>query len=269
MFFHGPLILYPTFDDVFSSYPQGEVSFLPQLIAAVPIIMSWAALPWTPWFDGESFPYACIEWKENGRQNYQCFGLHLSDEDYWDPSLGRGKRWGVAIQMGTLFGIISLLVGGTAYVFLLSSMCFSLTAMKLRIIQIAFLVASFFAFMVITALGVDECSSDDRRRLDDTEFGSGSFSGGSVSGDKCEREGVHLMEGGVMFFLAFIFYILAAGSVEFYRRSVSEDAGESTSKASSKVEGASSEEEKKLIGTNPDVEEVRDVDEEELGEADV
>lgn len=134
--------------------------------------------------------YACIE----ASIGTFCFGLVLTNPDYWldlDKDL---KGFAIPIQIGTIFASAALLVGGIAWIVLMSAICFSLNCRKIRFIQIAFIVASACCLLTMISLATNHCKGID----------------------KCTRDGTHFEIAANMEILATFFYLAAVASLQSY-----------------------------------------------------
>lgn len=167
-----------------SLYPQGHVSFLPQLVGAVAVILSML-----PVALNQVLNFACVEYKVEYGEGYVCFRLILTNPDYWRDEDSEG--FGKAVRVGTVAASAALLIGGIGWVFLMSAICFPLDPPKIRSIFIAFVVACICSLLSLVALNFNVC-----KLVTDDDL-------------NCSKQDTHFAAGANMEILAAVFYVAA------------------------------------------------------------
>jgi uncharacterized MnhB-related membrane protein len=174
-----------------STYPQGQVSIVPQLLTLMAAVAS--LLPWS-WF-GYSVNFLCIAYTVNGSSNSECSPLLLNQELYWSSSSTQG--WAAAIQAAAVFAIFGTVLGFVAFSLLVTATCFELSTRKILTIVIMQGVAALLSILTLIAGAADVCKA----------------SGYSSS---CSRDGVHVETGAGFEIFAFLLYLAALGVTLFW-----------------------------------------------------
>lgn len=185
------------------SYPQGQASFLPTILALAGLICSFLMFP--PFFRDtqETRNFMCFQTEDprfESDTNSGCLELRLVDIEYWDDS-DDGFRF-APVQVSAVTGILATIGGFVAFFLLLSASCFRLSPAKILTIMIVKLISAFLSLSTILVfIAFNPCKGDEN----------------------CERSnttGVRLEKGAVAAIFAMFFYIATAIFVHLYRADV-------------------------------------------------
>lgn len=174
-----------------STYPQGEVSIVPQILSLMAILSTLLAFPV---FDRDDNDFMCIKVKSNGFESSDCFPLYLNTEAFWDDE--RSEGWAGAIRTAALFGIVAGVLGFVSFSLLLTATCFPLKPRKVLSIVIMLAVSAFCAIFTLIAGAADACKF--------------------VGSTSCNKESVHVAQGASAMIFAFFLYIAACVMTTLY-----------------------------------------------------
>ena len=190
------LTLLPLSRSLCSTYPQGQVSIIPQLLtllAAAASILVW------PIF-GYSLDFMCIETSagSSGSTSYDCYPLVLNDPTYWSGSDSKG--WAAAIQAAAIFAIFAAILGFMSFSLLATATCFVLEPRTILAVIIIQSLAAFFAILTLIAGAADVCKES-----------------GITT---CNREKFHVETGAGFEICAFLLYLAALGVTSYWYHQV-------------------------------------------------
>jgi len=182
----------------FCTYPQGFLSFFPQVVSLLGLFCSLAALP----IFGYSDSFGCVEYRvgsETSNRN-TCFALRLTSSSYWDVE-NEQRNWAAPVQAAAVFGIFAAVAGFLSFVTLLMATCFALPPRKLLIVGIALILSAVFSMFTLVSGATDVCKANGL--LND-----------------CLKQKFRAREGAAFETFGFIFYIAASTMTFLYRQSV-------------------------------------------------
>ncbi|CAB9504681.1 expressed unknown protein [Seminavis robusta] len=141
------------------SYPQGQISFFPTMMALAGLLCTFYALPWTPgeWFSGVHF--ICVH-PEDQDFSFTCLPLILVDTDYWSsgsPDEDETKQYW-KIQVATICAILAAVIGCIATVYLFGAICFHLEKGMLNRIAAGYTACAAFSALTFIAASWDRCA---------------------------------------------------------------------------------------------------------------
>lgn len=174
-----------------STYPDGEISIVPQILSLMAAFSTIMAFDMVKFGDTSTRYFMC---KETGDDDAVCFPLVLNDPSYYENSSDEG--WASAIQAGALFGIVAAVTGCFALALLITSTCFSLKPRRILAIIILQAIACFFSIFSLIAGAANVCKG--------------------VPGDACDDKRGRLHEGALFMMAAFFLYIAAIVMNFFY-----------------------------------------------------
>lgn len=198
-----------------SSYPQGHLSFLPQVLAVAALIASFSAfaIGHADRYTIDSwFYFLCIQFKIRGSSysssytyHDECYALELTSPYFWEED-EEDYNWAWPIQLAAVIAIFIFIAGSLATMVLLSATCFELPPKTLTRLAIVYLFCAPWSLFTLIAGAVDVCKKVNREFAD----------------MECERvgAGTRLQAGGTMMIFAAFFYVLAAISVFSYRNAI-------------------------------------------------
>jgi hypothetical protein len=131
--------------------------------------------------DSDDFDSPYITW-------FNCYSLKLNVEYYWGVS-EEDKGWATAIQIATMFAIVSASLGFIAFCSLASAVCFALSPRSL--LHISFLLGLPALFQILTLIA----------GVADTCFG--------YSSSSCKITRFHVHTEACFAIFAFLFYVVA------------------------------------------------------------
>jgi hypothetical protein len=176
-----------------STYPQGDISIIPQLLTLMAAFSTLMAFPVFNWEDGV-VNFMCVEVEQNKVTRHVCTPLILNTEIYWQDDDAEG--WAGAIRTAALFGIFAAGGGFMAFALLSTATCFVLTPRRLLSVLIVQGVCAVLTIFTLVAGAADVCKH--------LELGSG-----------CENERSRIDTGAGFMICAFFLYI-AAGIMTFF-----------------------------------------------------
>lgn len=197
-------------------YPQGQVSFLPTIIALSALVCNY--LMFLPFRGDDEKPFMCLPTNHTNYSpslRFQCPQLRLVDTSYWSDSGNLDEGQGGKIQAAAFMGIVATIGAAYAFMTLASAMCFNLNGRRIcsvfvvQVCSAVFSLLSIFIFML-----VNFCADENKS---DVSFSRGEPSSSS-STSTCSRLRPRLEHGAVAAISACIFHLAGCMTVWWYRR---------------------------------------------------
>jgi hypothetical protein len=179
-----------------SSFPHGDAVILPIILTTMGVMSTLLTFGlWPLMGQDTTMPnYGCIEYNLAGSRDHECFPLLLNDEKYWSDSMAKdADQWAATIQTGSVFGILSCVMGVIAWGLLISSTCLEIKKLRLLVIRVLLLGSSILALLTLTALAADVCDFIKQ---------------GNVTGS-CDVKRIRLDYGGLAMIAGFILHLIA------------------------------------------------------------
>jgi hypothetical protein len=154
IFFFSPLIFL-----ILSSYPQGEVSIMPQLVAFLALFSTLMAFPAFHFGNNEvgSSNFMCYDLNDLGDI---CVPLSITSPLYWQalPSTShKDDEWAVFVKVAAVFGVLAGGLGFLAFGLLASGSCFALTSKRLKQVVLCQITSALFSMLTMLAAKADPC----------------------------------------------------------------------------------------------------------------
>jgi hypothetical protein len=147
-------------DIVLSSYPQGKISLMPQLMAFLALFSTLMAFP-------------AFHFGTNSITNFMCYDLYELDDIcvpltinsplFWQklPSTSfKDDEWAVFIKVAAVFGVLAGGLGFLAFWLLATASCFALTSKRLKQVMLCQIISAIFSMLTLLAAKADPCQNN-------------------------------------------------------------------------------------------------------------